>query len=270
MTGFSTFRALPVFCRILTICAVLLLVSIGCGAPESEGSPPSAGEPPEAASPTRSEFPAPGGAEGEGETPGEIPGEFPSGETPDPVEAQIPEQRLLTLEWPATLRQGDADTVRLSLEVDEEGQLTPSAEIEGHEVKGQPVEIPNLYDTHNVIAEARLDLAGMQIVPGPEVSEPLRPGQKVSFYWSVRAEDVGKYRGTLWLHLNFIPRGEGEESRIAVTAQQLEIQVVNLFGLGGTPARLLGGAGALIGSMLGLDNVAGWVWGVVRRKRETS
>ena len=250
----------PASWRILAACVVLLMVSMACGAAETSGSPPPAGEPGEAASPTQSGFPAPGGEQSEGETPGE---------TQEPVEAQIPEQRLLTLEWPATLRQGDADTVRLSLEVDPEGRITPSAEIEGHEVKGQPVEIPNLYDTHNVIAEARLDLAGMQIAPGPEVSGPLRPGQKLSFYWSIRAEDVGAYRGTLWLHLNFIPRAGGEESRIAVTAQQLEIQVVNLFGLGGTPARLLGGAGAIIGSMLGLDNVAGWVWGLVRRKRET-
>jgi hypothetical protein len=36
--------------------------------------------------------------------------------------------------------------------------------------------------------------------------------------------------------------------------------------LGGTPARLLGGVGALVGSIFGLDNVIPWVWGRFRKK----
>ncbi len=191
----------------------------------------------------------------------EAPGEVP-------VAARIPEERLLVVEWPQTIRQGDSDTIRLTLEVDEAGRITPTALIEGHEVLGSPVEIPNLYETHNVVAEARLDLAGMEIVPGAEISESLRPGQPVNFFWSVRPGEPGDYRGTLWLHLRFIPiEPGGQEERIALTAQQIEIRAVNLLGLGGTPARLLGVAGTLAGSLLGLDNIASWLWGIIRKNR---
>lgn len=48
----------------------------------------------------------------------------------------IQETRRLVLEWPPVIRAGDADTVRLTLEMDEDGSLTPTAEIEGHVTSG--------------------------------------------------------------------------------------------------------------------------------------
>ena len=43
----------------------------------------------------------------------------------------IPERRRLTLEFPPQIRAGDSDLVRLTLEVDDLGNLTPTAEIVG-------------------------------------------------------------------------------------------------------------------------------------------
>lgn len=54
----------------------------------------------------------------------------------------IQETRRLVLEWPPVIRAGDADTVRLTLEMDENGNLTPTAEIEGHVTSGQTVTTP--------------------------------------------------------------------------------------------------------------------------------
>ncbi len=59
----------------------------------------------------------------------------------------------------------ESDVVRLTLEVDDLGNITPTAQIEGNVVVGETIEIPDLYETHNVTAEARLDLAGMQVQP---------------------------------------------------------------------------------------------------------
>jgi hypothetical protein len=39
-----------------------------------------------------------------------------------------------------------------------------------------------------------------------------------------------------------------------------------LLGLSGAPARLLGGVGALLGSVFGLDNVVPWVWKKFKKK----
>lgn len=180
----------------------------------------------------------------------------------------IQETRRLTLEWPPVIRAGDADTVRLTLEMDENGNLTPTAEIEGHVTSGQTVTIPNLYDTHNVVAEARLDMAGMQVVPSETASQPLRPGQSVTFYWSVRSAQAGKFRGVVWFYLRFVPLAGGTESERAVSAQTIEIEVVSFMGLKAGPARLLGVAGAFLSSVLGvpfLEDVLRWLWKRVKR-----
>ena len=112
----------------------------------------------------------------------------------------IPESRRLTLEYPSKIRTGDSDVIRLTLEVDTLGNITPTAEIQGNLVAGQTVQIPNLYDTHNVIAEARLDLAGRRRPASEAISEPLLPGQSVTFYWSVHPAscwDLSRYRVAL-------------------------------------------------------------------------
>src|SRR6185436_1663553 len=118
--------------------------------------------------------------------------------------------------------------------------------------QGQAVSIPNVYDTHNVLAEARLDMAGMEVRPAETVSQPLLPGQSATYFWSVRPVDVGKYRGTVWLFLHFVPKGAGEESRQALSAQVIEIESTALFGIQSGPARWLGVAGTFFSSLLGL------------------
>jgi hypothetical protein len=174
----------------------------------------------------------------------------------------------LTLEYPPQIRTGDSDVIRLTLEVDTLGNLTPTAEIQGNLVEGQTVQIPNLYDTHNVIAEARLDLAGPQVRPGESISEPLLPGQSVTFYWSVQPTDSGTYRGTAWLFLRFIDKVNGVESRKAIAAQTVQIESNSLFGLTGNVARAAGGVGTVVGGVLGIpfiDEVLKWLWSRIRR-----
>ena len=188
-----------------------------------------------------------------------------------PVATGIPaiqEPRLLTLEWPARLRVGDSDTIRLTLEVDESGEITPTAIIAGHEIQGQKISIPDLYDTHNVMVEARLDLAGLVYTPTGEVIEPMQPGQPVVFFWSVQPPQAGQYRGTLWLHLHFVPiLPSAQEARLTLSAQRVEIEAVDFLGLSGTAARVTGWIGAALGSILSLDKLTDFVLGLVKRLR---
>jgi hypothetical protein len=170
------------------------------------------------------------------------------------VQPAIPERRRLTLEFPAQIRAGDSDIVRLTLEVDDLGNLTPTAQIGGNVVTGEIVEIPNLYESHQVIAEARFDLAGMEVRPPDVVSEALLPGSSVTFQWSIRptdAQGVGVYRGTIWLYLRFIDKQSGEESRKTVSAQIVEIEAVNFLGLSGEVARTTGVIGSVVGTIIG-------------------
>lgn len=162
----------------------------------------------------------------------------------------MPERRYLKLEFPPRIRTGDSDIIRLTLEVDDKGNIVPTAEVEGNVVTGEVIEIPNLYETHHVIAEARFDIAGMEIRPTELISTPISQGQTAVFYWSVRATDVGVYRGTIWLYLRFVDKSSGEESRKTVSAQLVEVEAVNFFGLPVNVVRSFGVVGSVIGTII--------------------
>jgi hypothetical protein len=191
--------------------------------------------------------------------------QFPIIAVPQPA---VPERRRLTLEYPPQIRAGDSDVVRLTLEVDQAGKLTPTAVVEGNVITGETIEIPNLYETHHVIVEAKFDVAGMQVSPPDLSSQTLAPGQTVRFFWSIRPEEVGTYRGTIWLYLRFVDKVSGEESQTAVSAQIVEIEAMNLFGIPANVVRVAGGAGSVIGSILGLPFLEDVVRFLFNRRRK--
>jgi hypothetical protein len=181
----------------------------------------------------------------------------------------IPESRRLTLEYPPQIRTGDSDVIRLTLEVDTLGNLTPTAMVQGNLITGQIVKIPNLYDTHNVIAEAQLDLAGLEVRPSEAISEPLVQGQSVTFYWSVLPANSGTFRGTAWLFLRFVDKVSGAESRIPISAQPVQIEATNFLGLTGSVARTVGGFGSVVGAVLGFpfaSDIIKWLIDRLRRR----
>ncbi|MDQ2691828.1 MAG: hypothetical protein M3Y68_07350 [Chloroflexota bacterium] len=207
---------------------------LGCAS--ITGAPPdiSAGEPP--------------GVQATAPLPAQTPTSFASEAAPQPA---LPERRRMTLEFPPKIRLGDSDLVRLTLEVDDLGNLTPTAQMGGNVVTGEVIEIPNLYESHHVVAEARFDLAGMEIRPEELISEPLAQGNMAEFYWSIRPQATGQYRGTIWLYLRFIHKQTGEESRKTLSAQVVEIEAVNFLGLSGGLARTTGVVGSVVGTVLG-------------------
>lgn len=179
-----------------------------------------------------------------------------------PAAPAVPERRLLSLDYPAFVRMGDAERVYLTLQVDSQGNLTPTAHASGNIVQGEVVEIPNIYETHHLWAEARLDLAGMVVQPAEIVSETMFPGQTISFFWSIQPQAAGHYKGTVWLYLRFIPKEGGAESRRALSAQLLEIEATTFFGLQADIARWLGLAGTVLSAVIGfpfLKDIIQWL-----------
>jgi hypothetical protein len=167
------------------------------------------------------------------------------------MQPAMPEKRYLKLEFPPKIRVGDSDIIRLTLEVDDKGDIVPTAEVEGNVVTGEAIEIPNLYETHHVIAEARFDIAGVEIRPTELISAPISQGQTAVFYWSIRPTEVGVYRGTIWLYLRFVDKSSGEESQKMVSAQIVEIEAVNFLGLPVNLVRSTGVVGSIVGTIIG-------------------
>lgn len=167
----------------------------------------------------------------------------------------VPETRQLNLDYPSTLREGDGDVIRLTLERDAQGGLVPTTEFDGHTTTGDVVQIPNVYNTHRVELVGRVDLPGVEISPSEPVALPVNAGQKVSIVWTVKSAAVGTYRGAVWSALRFTPLAGGASSEQNLASQVVSIDVVNFFGIGGMPARLMGLVGSAVGGTMGMDKL---------------
>jgi hypothetical protein len=172
------------------------------------------------------------------------------------------------LETPQYLRLGDAGLVRLSLLPLGESSSAP----EGPSLPGDVVLPADAFGATTatrptMIAEARLDLAGMEVRPDQEISEPLFPGQPLTFFWSVRAVQAGEYHGVAWLHLRLLT--DGEETRLPLSAQEVRLQVRTLWGLSVSTARWLSLLWGTLTFVLGfpyLKEVALWMQQKVQRQ----
>jgi hypothetical protein len=128
------------------------------------------------------------------------------------------------------------------------------------ETSGEVTQFPNIYATHNVRTEARLDMAGIQAYPSEPVSQSLLPGEAVTFTWRIKSERTGISRGTVWAYLDFLPRDGGADIQLPIYSQVIEIPVISLFGLSGPSARIIGIIGILISFLLVFDSLLAWSW----------
>ena len=243
----------------LTWLAIAVAVAIAaCGAPAlTANSPPAATAPLPAATAPLLSTPAPS----------PLPNTGGGGFAPQPA---IVEERFIEIEWPSAIRLGDSDFIRLSLVPGPEGSLKPTAEAEGHETEGEPIAIPNLYDTHNVLAVAELSGVGFEIDRAGEIGQPLLPGESAQWTWTIHPKSAGEQVLTLTLKLRFVPKSGGETLERAVWAKLLNVEGRTVLGLSGRAADLLGVLGTISGGLLGFpfaDKVYEWLWRRIFPKR---
>jgi hypothetical protein len=154
----------------------------------------------------------------------------------------ILEMRRLVLETPGFLRPGDPARVRLGFRPDPD--LSGDGNLDG---------LSNLYDTHFVAVEARLEIGGLLLEPSGTVHRPLAPGQSVDFEWVLLPEQALVYQGTAWLYLRFLPKDGSASSDWPLVAQRVKLTSISVLGLSGRLMRWLGGMGALSGVLLLVD-----------------
>jgi len=165
----------------------------------------------------------------------------------------FPEARRLVTEWPEVVRVGDSAPIRMLIEPAEPGVPGVTLDEDPNQVQADENPGQNRTEKYQTVAEARLELEKMEFRPTGVISEALLPGKSARFSWSVRSSEEGFYPGTIWLHVQYIPRNGGDELRKVISAQTIEIQAEEFLGLSGNSARILGAIGLVLGAMIGLD-----------------
>ncbi|PKO12318.1 MAG: hypothetical protein CVU39_24540 [Chloroflexi bacterium HGW-Chloroflexi-10] len=195
--------------------------------------------------------------------------------TPAPPETTILyEQRLISLEWPEKIRLGDSDRIQVTLEVDEFGNITPTAIYEENQITGEPILIPDLYEAYYLNIEARLDMAGIKIYPAGTTSVNMQKGKTVRLFWSISPKQTGYFRGTIWVYINMIPKeGGGPVIQEVLISKPIEIKGVSVLGMPANVTRWVGFIGATTSGFLGLpfiETLFGWLFRklVKRYKKE--
>ena len=152
----------------------------------------------------------------------------------------------LELTWPAWMRARDPGVTRLVLMAEQENE--PGDDPDG------------VLSGNNRLVESRLEAAGLKSVPAGEIMEPLPPGRRAIFYWSVLPEQRGEIEAVVWVSLRSQAAESGGAGSQAIqqsqllTAQKIPIRTIDLFGLDGRAARLSGGVGVIIGVVLCLES----------------
>ncbi len=163
--------------------------------------------------------------------------------------------RQVVLEWPESMRIGEDETLTL---VFEPAQMddNPSSQGTGY---------ANIYTRYNLMAEARYDVAGVNLVPANPTRESMPSGQPVKFSWEVKADQVGSYDGTMWLTLRYLPLDGSHVVQVPVYVREISIHSASLFGLSESMAYLLGGVGTLTAAILVYDDLVNLVRKWIRK-----
>lgn len=175
-------------------------------------------------------------------------------------------QRELVTEWPRSLRRSDSGLIRMTFQPLGSPEFPASASQPAGQsgYTGSPGY--NQQAVQPLIAQARLELAGMDYRPNGVVSEAFSPGKAVRFSWSVRTFIAGKFPATLWLYLREGGTAGTQELRKVISAQVIEIQVQSFLGLSGNSARVIGSIGLILGVMILVDIFSLWAEWLLRSK----
>jgi hypothetical protein len=155
-------------------------------------------------------------------TPAQLQTLFPGIELPAFLQQ---ETRQLVLSYPVIMRQGETGILTFRWE--------SSAPSTGSPTSANP----------RVLIETRLDMVGIFQNPTGSIDAPLIPGQTLVLERQITGIADGTYSGTLWSYINPAPSANnpsGSNTFQPVAAQDIELQIISLFGLDFFTARSMG------------------------------
>lgn len=240
-------RACQKYRRLLLIALFALILAASCSpamAPTPTTEQPAAEEP-AAVEPS---IPQPTAASAS--TQAAIPTQPEAQPTSPPGEPTAPapiEERSVELEWPAHMRMGESDVVRLALVPVKDGYVA-RAEFPEHNLQSKPVEVPrpNGFILYGL---ARLDGVGFEISPTGEQERYIPEGEEIAWRWSLAPRRPGTQRLTVNLRLRWEPAAgtTGTARETQAFARGIDVQVRSFLGMNATQAASAGALGMLAG-----------------------
>lgn len=169
-----------------------------------------------------------------------------------PLPVQAVESRLVELEWPARMRLGESDIVRLALTPYEEGYIV-EAEFPEHQIQSQAVQVERLAG-YTLAAIARLDGVGFEIQPGGDQRQFLPANQPLTWRWTLRPLAPGQQRLAVMVLLEWLPDPgvQSQERQALLFSRGLDVRVVSFLGLTQGQAMAGGFFGLIFSGGLGL------------------
>jgi hypothetical protein len=175
-----------------------------------------------------------------------------NGQAPSSI---LHEQRQVVITFPEFIRLGDSQKIRMI--------FTPHSNTGTAEapLPSTTSNLPDIFQTNHLVAEARLDLPGFLVSPYTEVSSPIATGQSLVFNWEVKPKEQGIYSGNLWFYVNIVPIDGTEKERATLFAFPIKIKCSPFLGLSTPIIRwsaggvFLFGIGLIIAPLLKRKNI---------------
>jgi len=139
----------------------------------------------------------------------------------------------VTLTTPQSIYRGAFGKIDLLIQPKTTDNSAPSADLH------------QLYQQYNPVIETRLDMVGMTVQPGDQMSEPLGQGKPVQFEWQLSPNQDGDMNGTLWIYMSLVPKSGGTSESLALFAIPVTSTGIDLMGMAVGMVYLLVGGGGL-------------------------
>jgi hypothetical protein len=200
----------------------------------------------------------------------------PVGPPPTPEPKPEIEERLVEVEWPASMRVGDNDSIRFSLLPAPDGSYVPTPEVSGHEVGATPVPMTVARPGYTGYVRATLSAAGLNAEPASPEEQSLVPGQANAWRWTISPDQGGTYRAVINLSVRWEPEsGTGLPGPLTevVWERMLTIEARGTLGLSGVQTDLVAAGGSVLGAVSGIpfaEKGLGLLWKRFKRWRKAT
>ncbi len=247
-------RALPLLLALACLAWIAAACSAAAPTPTQAPAAPAATQPPAAPAATSAPAAPPTMAPPPQPTPPPA-----AAATTAPTQPPLREARVIELEWPARMKLGDSDTIRLSLLPSSDG-YTITTEFPEHQVSNQdlPIQRPAGY---NLQAAARLEGVAFEILPAGDQLSDLPLDQSITWHWTLRPLRPGQQRLSVRLLLRWVPSllVEGQPASTKETlvySKGIDVQVSSFLGMTTGQAAGMGWVGLFLGGGASLYGLA--------------